>query len=502
MFGRRLFLSAVALAATGSVVAGCTKVNESPQPSRARSDRRAVPVGFAGGSALLWASDIELSRTLDAVVESGATLIRFDVSWTFAEPSRGHFDWRSSDRVVDAAMARQLQVLATITNTPAWAAIDGLRHTGRPADPDRYGEFARQVATHYRDRIHNYELWNEPNGRMFFQPDPDAATYAAMLRSAYPKIKEVDPDTVVVAGALGAAGHSEGVVAPLTFLRQMYENGVHGSFDALSYHPYDYQAPLAVGALYESAPMRQLLAMHELMERNGDGSKPIWITEYGAPSTKVDDAKQALLIVESARQWPEVSYAGPFIVHTVRDANSASTHDEDRFGLVTDTYVPKPAFTQLRSLLAEQNPPRDVYTDFSKNPDCELGGALTPVFELPGGRGQQFEGGYRFQAPTGYINSPTDVGNVALMLQVLPSGEFADGHQDFRAGQVRVFSSSRTGTHAVTGAILHAWEPSLGFPITGEYVPSNPVSPEHRAIDFEKGTISWSSTAGAHVVRR
>lgn len=461
-----------------------------------------MPVGFALGSSVLWANDAELLRTLDAVAASGATMVRFDVSWTFAEPSRGRFDWTASDRVVDAALGRRLQVLATITNTPAWAAAGGIRHTGIPADPDRYGDFAQEVATHYRGRITNYELWNEPNGRMFSQPDVDPAVYTAMVRSSYPAIKKVDPAATVLAGALGAVGHADGVMAPLDFLRRMYDEGAQGYFDALSFHPYDYGAPLAVGALYETAPMQQIVAMHDLMARNGDGDKLIWISEYGAPTSDVDDAKQAELIVDSLRQWPEVSYGGPFFVYTLRDADTSSSHPEDRFGVMTDSYAPKLALTQLTSVLAEHNPPRDEYKSFSEQPDAALGRSLTPVFELPGGHGQQFEKGFRFQTADGFFNSPTDVGKLAALWQVVPNGQFADGRQDFAAGQVRVFSDPKTGTHAVPGAILQAWSPSLGFPVSDEYVPPNPIAPDQRRVDFEHGSINWSQSTGAQVVVR
>ena len=40
---------------------------------------------------------------------------------------------------------------------------------GHP-DPDDFAEFASAVATRYSGKISAYELWNEPNGVIFYSP--------------------------------------------------------------------------------------------------------------------------------------------------------------------------------------------------------------------------------------------------------------------------------------------------------------------------------------------
>ena len=153
-----------------------------------------------------------------------------------------------------------------------------------------------------------------------------------MLRSAYRTIKDIDPGAVVIGGVLGPTPTNEVAINAVEFLGRMYAAGAQGNFDALSYHPYDYQNPLAVGTLYENSPMRQMIAMHALMARAGDRDKKIWITEYGAPTTDIDENTQAALLSASLREWREVSFAGPFYVHTVRDIDSTSPNPEDHFG--------------------------------------------------------------------------------------------------------------------------------------------------------------------------
>lgn len=278
----------------------------------------------------------------------------------------------------------------------------------------------------------------------------------------------------------------------------MYAAGARDHFDALSFHPYDYLAPLATGSLYPGSPMSQMAAMYDTMVQNGDGRKQIWITEYGAPSSRIGAPAQANLIVNSLRQWQEVDYAGPFIVHTIRDDDTAALADERSFGVLGSDFTPKPAFTQLQALLAPgAELRRDVDARFRANRDAELGAAVTPVFDLKEGTGQRFEGGYRYNTPTRFINAPSDVGVTASQWQLLPNTDFGNGYQDFGNSTLRVFSHPQFGTRAIFGAILTAWTPELGFPVSDEYAAA-PGSAE-RAVDFEHGTIRWSEADGAKV---
>ncbi|MDY6811382.1 MAG: cellulase family glycosylhydrolase [Actinomycetota bacterium] len=496
---RRGFLAATAVA--GAHIVGC-----SSPPDRADvaeqipgPPRRSTPVGFALGSTVLWATEAELRTTMDRVAEAGATMVRFDVSWTFSEPAEGHLDWSPSDRVVEAAKKRDLQILATVTNSPAWAAVNRRRQTGRPADPGRYAEFAGDVATHYAGDVSRYEIWNEPNGRLFFEPDPDPAFYTAMVRQAYSAIKSADSGATVVAGALGATDPVPGNIAPVEFLRQMYAAGAAGSFDALSYHPYDFVAPFAVGALHANSPTQQMVTMREMMVANGDGDKEIWLTEYGAPSGVVGPGRQATLVVDSVRQWPEVSLSGPLFVYALRDGGTDVSDPHTGFGLIAADSTPKPAFNDLKAVLKAGNPAREEFTAFMQVPDESLGLALTPLFTVTGGHGQQFEHGTRFKTPTGYFNSPPPVAAVARQWRIAPTSEFTSGYQDFEVpGGARIFSSESTGTHIVVGAILAAWNRQLGLATSDEYELTE-AAPPRRVVDFENGRITWAPGVGARV---
>ncbi|MBT1191123.1 cellulase family glycosylhydrolase [Rhodococcoides kroppenstedtii] len=503
---RRRFLGAASALLLGSV-AGCageSVPSESTRPGPTgttppvSANPTATVLGYSTGASVLWADPDLLARTMDAVRDGGVSSVRVDISWNFAEPSRGRYDWTSSDRVVDAAVARGLTVLATLTNTPTWAALGGSSvHTTAPRDPVEYGRFAGAVAERYRGRVAAYEIWNEPNGTIFFGPKPDPVRYTAMLREAYTAIRAADPGADVVAGATGNTATENGQVDANEFVTAVYDAGGQGYFDALSYHPYDYGMPLGDGTRYPNSPMQQMIRMHRLMAEHGDGAKPIWITEYGAPTTDVDPIGQARLICDSARQWTEVSFAGPFYVYTLRDADSASEDPEDRFGVLTDTFDPKPGYEEFAALAASGVPPRPIVADFeARAREASLGEAWSPVFPLSDGYSQQFAGGSVYSTPRGWFVSPPAIADLLRPAGLLPVGPFVDGIQDFASEiGVRAYSHPVFGTHAVYGAILSAWEPRLGFPVTAEYA----VEDGGRAQDFENGRITWAVTGETRV---
>ncbi|MGN7134470.1 cellulase family glycosylhydrolase [Rhodococcoides corynebacterioides] len=463
---------------------GCSRA----EPDQARPPRQDT-FGYAAGSTPLWSSTTDVDRMVRAAVDGGATALRFDVSWAFAEPAAGLFDWAPSDRVVDAATRAGLGLLATVTNCPAWAAIpDGPPTTSAPRDPQRYGDFVGAVADRYRGRVAAYEIWNEPNGRIFFWPDPDAVRYAALLRSAAAAVRRSDPGAVVVAGALGNTGTGDGTVDAEQFLAALYRAGVAGAFDAVSYHPYDTGVSLADGSIYPNSPMQQVIRLHELMDAHGDGAKQVWITEYGASTAVVQQDAQALALSSSLQQWQEVPYGGPFYVHTVRDIDSSSTDPEAQFGVLTDSWAPKPAYEALATLARAGVRSRTVADEFDAAAPAELGTVLGPVFSVAGTTGRQYTNGSLYRSTEGWIVSPPDVAALARAAKLAPITPFRDGYQDFDvAGGYRIFSAPTTGTHAVSGAILAAWRPELGFPVAGEIVDAE----GRRVVAFEWGQVAW-----------
>ncbi len=122
-------LAALVITGLALVVVGCGAPVSSgggpgksaPAPALGPGGGLVGGAGFAEGSALLGRSDAQLAQELDGIAATGATYLRVDFYWAGAEPTNGNFYWGEIERVVNAARARNLKVLAMLAYTPAWA---------------------------------------------------------------------------------------------------------------------------------------------------------------------------------------------------------------------------------------------------------------------------------------------------------------------------------------------------------------------------------------------
>lgn len=96
--------------------------------------------------------------------------------------------------------------------------------------------FTYKAVGRYKDNIHAWHVWNEPNHAAIWHPVPDSVLYTELLKHAYLTAKYADPKAVVVLGGLTNDGALQ---VPLeTFLQTIYEGGGREYFDAVGRHPY------------------------------------------------------------------------------------------------------------------------------------------------------------------------------------------------------------------------------------------------------------------------
>ena len=177
-----------------------------------------------------------------------------------------------------ALEARGIRVLVVVHRAPAWAS-GGRGGIAPPTDPAAFARFMRTLAQRV-PAADAWELWNEQDETEFWAGAPDPAGYAALLRAAYPAIKSVAPDDVVVTG--GTVGNNA------DFVRALYDHGAAGSFDAVGVHTDTaclvdppgryYRDELGRIGRYTFSSYREV---HAVMSDHGDGAKPIWMTELG-----------------------------------------------------------------------------------------------------------------------------------------------------------------------------------------------------------------------------
>lgn len=348
---------------------------------------------------------------LDTMLALGVDTVRVILPWRGNEPWQPGTTgfpwleasaWQRSDFIINAAYERGMAVLGVLNHAPEWGsyydepyASIGLEEA---PDVDLFAAYATRVAQRYGDKVSAYEIWNEPNGVTGWAPNINPELYTEVLIAAYNAIKAVNPDTLVVAGVLGAVVDSPFTMDPRKFVQRMYAAGAQGYFDALSFHPYHYSLKFGDGKynIFEpwkaNSPLEQVLAIRQLMIDNGDEALRIWASEYGLPTfglNGVTEDQQRDYIADFLVEWAKLDFAGPAFLYTLRDAflNGEIT-EATSFGLfkydpVTGQWVAKKVVDWLMEFLADPENPTDpgTVTPPPRNIIEAIAVALQSVFE-------------------------------------------------------------------------------------------------------------------------
>jgi hypothetical protein len=327
-----------------------------PRGAAALTDRFGMnTLGVMSGNAT------QVGAIYDQMNTLGATWIRADFEWSGIEATKGVFTWDRADVAVDQARSHGINVLATLDYTPSWARTNQTSDHYPPDDPDTFASFAKAAVQRYKDRVHDWEIWNEPNYSLFWLPRPDVAAYTTLLRKAYAAIKSVDPTATVMVGGLTVSGGSN--LAP-TFLQNIYDdNGgtSNGLFDAVAWHPYcrtrNPTSPTAPWcAWYQMNGANS--SGRSIMVAHGDAAKQIWPTEYGVCTGGIghlatSEATQAVDLRDAYDAAGHLSYLGPMFWYDLQDSTSDQMQSSDNFcGLTTVDGTQKVAWNTYRRLAA------------------------------------------------------------------------------------------------------------------------------------------------------
>ncbi|MED7826624.1 cellulase family glycosylhydrolase [Streptomyces chiangmaiensis] len=272
-------------------------IGASPSSATAQSEKHDrthnLRFGLSYGDTLTWMTDAQLNKAMQDAKELGVHWLRVDLSWRNIQPdSPTQYLWDRFDRVVAAARAQHLEILATLSYTPRWAGDPSCARsqTCPPANNARFAEFARHAAERYASQgVHTWEIWNEPNIQKFWLTGPSIERYTGLLTATSKAIRSVDPDAYLLLGGLAAVETipSKQYVSHKTFLEGLAREGALKQVDAISYHPYTYpllpSTETATGTRFQDID-RTPDSLVSTLERYGEPDMPVWLTETGAPT--------------------------------------------------------------------------------------------------------------------------------------------------------------------------------------------------------------------------
>lgn len=306
-----------ATATNDSTPAPVTPAATPAPPSPIATPRRMSSPEY-GMQAFLWWRPETGWRDLDLVRAAGFGWVKQIFAWRDIEGSRkGAFDWSRTDRIVEDARVRGLELLVRVDHQPAWAG-GGYPVSGPPEDLEDFADFLAAMAGRYRGQIRAYQIWNEPNlSREWGGRPPNAAGYVSLLCTGYRAVKAADPGALVVsAGLTPTTQHNAEATPDVLFLREMYANGAAPCFDVLGAHAAGYKAPpgtspdeAAANPLYNHGEgaagriytFRHVEDLRQVMVEQGDAGKQVAVLEFGWTSDPVHPAYAWHAVTESEK---------------------------------------------------------------------------------------------------------------------------------------------------------------------------------------------------------
>ncbi len=247
-------------------------------------DALCLAAGLPSGSDV--AAENERAFRLEKAQQAQVRYLRHDFLWDRIEPEPGVFDFSDMDRNVDAALEAGVEYIGVLCyGNPDYSSQTADDPAFPPDDPADFANFVHETVAHFRGRVHNWEIWNEPNvGLRFWKPtlsgDPEA--YGDLVKVSFDAAKAADPTCTV---ALGGTFYPNLVVdGGVRFLEDVYaaHPDLGDYYDVMAYHPYRYPftAP-EVENRYQDSLLTSIEEMKALLARHGDSDKPLWITEMG-----------------------------------------------------------------------------------------------------------------------------------------------------------------------------------------------------------------------------
>jgi polysaccharide biosynthesis protein PslG len=229
---------------------------------------------------------VGFNKQISALKALGIKWIRLGVHWYSIEPKPGQHDYVKLDAVMNAIKAAGLNSLVYVIGPP--------KHQSKGADMDRpdqyppadnsvYGKLLVELANRY-PQVTAWQIWNEPNLRMFWQPESQPDAYNALVSSAAVMMQQSIPNRIRVLG--GMAYWSVMVEQNKLMFEALSKLHTFELVDAVAYHPYmktpygdpDSNDPynFITRGLWLNDALRKL------------GAKQIWVTEWGWGSYKTN----------------------------------------------------------------------------------------------------------------------------------------------------------------------------------------------------------------------
>jgi hypothetical protein len=309
-------------------------------------------------------------KAYDKVAKIGVKWIRLQSGWQRTEREKGvyHFEWL--DKVVDNLLVRGLRPwmclcygndLYTERAKTAYGAV-GCPPIQTEEERQAWQNYVKAIAQHFKGRVMEYEVWNEPDGDGCWKFGPNATDLGNFTIATAKTLKEVDPEIKVFGVAL---------MAPrLNFINQAFCTGMGAYIDAVTFHEYttdERRVPDRVrslaGLVQHYNPKLEVIMGESGSQSRSGGNGALWPCAW----TPRRQAKQLLrhMVQDLTTEVKFTSYfscmdmiealngvVGEVATYTDYGYFGVLGADFDEEGRSVGTYTEKPSFYALQTLAA------------------------------------------------------------------------------------------------------------------------------------------------------
>jgi len=329
-------------------------------------------------------------QAIEMAADAGYHWLRQEFPWEDIEiHGKGDFEdrrhepyrsaWEKYDQIVEAAEANGMELIVRLSNPPGWtrAQGEGENHVDTFAPPDNvqdFADFVSAVVSRYKGRIKYYQLWNEPNIYPEWGSDAiNPESYVELLKAGADAARAADPKVVLIAGALASTINLQPDDAPpanslndLLFLQRMYDAGAAPYFDIMAMQGYGlYSGPTDDRMHPRVINISRHKFVRDLMVKNGDAHKPIWIAEmnWNAAPEDVEPRYGRVTLEQQARylplayqrvieDWPWIGVANTWYLKRATDLWEQNRQPEAYFRLLAPDFTPQPVYASMRDFTA------------------------------------------------------------------------------------------------------------------------------------------------------
>ena len=273
---------------------------------------------------------------------------RHFVFWDDFDPANGYAIYEA---MIAEEERRGVKTLLTVTSARGQP----------PADRDAFARFMGDLAARLGG-ADAFQVWNEADEEIYWKGAPDPAGYVDLLRRSYAAVKRNAPGATVV--------FSPTVGNNFRFLEAAYAAGARGHFDAMAVHTDTACLDRPPSSFYREPDGRigrftflGYREVHEVMRANGDGDKPIWMTEFGWSAARhrcevgagagqkpagVTEERQAAWLLQAMNCLERDPYVNVAMWFTNRDLVN-DRKMPNMYGLRRYNGSARPAFTSFRT---------------------------------------------------------------------------------------------------------------------------------------------------------